>query len=112
MHVRELILDGRFVQDKGFDNKGKLISTGMYTYDKNRKTYRYWFFQSSGVIESTGTWNYRSQTFTFVTKPGGGATGTITVRFSDETRFDWSVIFKDADGEVGYHLEGEAVRQK
>ena len=111
-HRRELVLDGRFVQDKAFDDKGKPISMGMFTYDSNRRAYRYWFFQSQGVIESTGTWDKSSQTLTFISKPGGGATGTITLRFSDETTFDWSVIFKDAGGEVGYHLEGKAVRQK
>ncbi|NQT39408.1 MAG: DUF1579 family protein [Planctomycetes bacterium] len=111
-HRRELVLGGRFVEDKAFDDKGKPISTAMYTYDSNRKAYRYWFFFSEGVLESTGTWDESSQTFTFICKPGGGATGVITIRFSDETTFNWSVIFKDAGGKVGYHLEGKAVRKK
>ena len=64
---RELVLGGRFVQEMGnFDDKGKPTFMGMYTYDSNRKTYRYWFFQSSGFYwEPTGTWDESSQTFTF-----------------------------------------------
>ena len=39
---RELVLGGRFIQEMGnFDDKGKPTFTGMYTYDSNRKTYRY-----------------------------------------------------------------------
>ena len=46
---RELVLGGRFVQEMGaFDDKGKPTFTGMYTYDSNRRAYRYWFFLSGG----------------------------------------------------------------
>ena len=85
----------------------------MYTYDSNKKTYRYWFFHSSGFSwESTGTWDKSSQTFTFISKPGADATGEMTLRFSDETTFNWSVIFRDAGGKISYHVEGKSVRQK
>ena len=110
---REMVLGGRFVQEMGgFDDKGKPNFTGMYTYDSNRKTYRYWLFVSDGFYnESTGTWSEPNQTFTFTSKPGGGATGVITLRFLDEATFSFSIIFRDAGGEIGYHLEGKSVRQ-
>jgi hypothetical protein len=111
---RELVLGGRFVQETGnFDDKGEPTFTGMYTYDSNKKTYRYWFFHSSGFYsESTGTWDESSRTFTFISRPAGGSTGTTTLRFPDETTFAFSIISRDTDGKVGYHLEGKAVRQK
>jgi hypothetical protein len=111
---RELVLGGRFVQEMGgFDNEGKPTHMGMYTYDSNRKSYRYWFFLSGGFYtESTGSWDESRQTLTFTNTLPGGATGVITLRFSDETTFVFSIISKDAGGEVGYHLEGKGVRQK
>ena len=106
-------LGGRFVQQTGDVDKGEPNQIGMYTYDSNRRTYRYWFFHSSGFfVDSTGTWNESSQTFTFTNKPFEGATGVITVYFLDGTTYDWSIINKDAGGAVVFHMEGKAVRQK
>ena len=111
---RELVLGGRFVQEMGgFDENGKATHMGTYTYDSNRKTYRWWFFHSSGFYhESTGSWNEGSQTFTFVNRLVGGGAGTTTIHFQDDTNFDFSIIVKDGGGKVTYHLEGTAVRQK
>ena len=112
----ELVLGGRFVQAMGgFDDKGKPTYTGMYTYDANRKTYRYWFFLSSGFYwEPIGTWDESSQTFTFKGRLGVDATRTMTMtlRFSDEATFVYSLVATDPDGEISYHMEGKAVRQK
>ena len=111
---REFVLDGRFVQELGgFDDEGNPSHRGMYTYDANRKAYRYWFFHESGFyFESTGTWDESRKTFTFVSDLGGGATSTFRVRFLDVATLDWSIISKNAGGEVSFHAEGKAVRQK
>jgi len=113
---RELILGGRFVQEMGgFDDKGKPTFTAMYTYDSNRKTYRYWFFLSSGFYwEPTGTWDESSQTFTFKGGLGADATRTMTMtlRFSDEATFVFTLVTTNPDGEISYHSEGKCVRQK
>ena len=113
---RELVLGGRFVQEMGnFDDQGKPTFTGMYTYDSNRNTYRYWFFMSSGFYwEPTGTWDESSQTFTFKGRLGAGDTGTMTatLRFSDEATFVYSLVATDPGGKVNYHMEGKSVRQK
>lgn len=107
------VLGGRFVQQTENVDKGESNQIGIYTYDSNRKTYRYWFFHSSGFfVDSTGTWNERRQTFTFTNKPYEGATGVITVHFLDETTYDWSIINKDARGEIVFHMEGRGIRQK
>jgi hypothetical protein len=112
----ELVLGGGFVQATGgFDDKGKPTFTGMYTYDSNRRTYRYWFFLSGGFYwELSGTWNESTQTFTWKGKSQADATGTMTatLRFLDETTFVFSLIARDASGNIGYHSEGKAVRQK
>ena len=111
----ELVLGGRFLQEMGdFDDQGKSTNTGMYTYDSNRKIYRYWFFHSSGFYwDSTGTWDESNQTFTFKGRVGAGdATTTATMRFSDEATLVYSLVTRDPGGKVHYHMEGKAVRQK
>ena len=85
----------------------------MFTYDTQRKTYRNWFFHSSGFYwEATGTWDETSQTFTFTYKLPGGGKGTNTFQFTDETTFVFSMISRSASGEVGFQSKGKAVRQK
>jgi hypothetical protein len=107
------VLGGRFVQQTGDVDKGQPDQMGMFTYDSNRRTYRYWLFHASGFfVDSTGTWNESSQTLTFRNKPFEGATGVITIHFLDETTYDWSIVNKDASGKVVFHMEGKAVRQK
>jgi hypothetical protein len=107
------VLGGRFVEQTGDVAPEEPNQIGMYTYDSNRRNYRYWFFHSSGFfVDSTGTWNDSSQTLTFTNKPFEGATGIITVHFLDETTYDWSIINKDAGGKVVFHMEGKGVRQK
>jgi hypothetical protein len=107
------VLGGRFVQQTDDSNNGETGQIGMYTYDSNRRAYRYWFFHSSGFfVDSTGTWNESSKTFTFRNKPFEGGTGLVTVHFLDETSYDWSIINKDAGGKVVFHMEGKAIRQK
>ena len=112
----EFVLGGRFVQANGnFDDQGKPTFTEMYTYDSNRRTYRYWFFMSSGFYwETTGTWDESSQTFTFKGRLGAGDTGTMTatLRFSDEATFVYSLVGTDPGGKVNYRMEGKATRQK
>jgi hypothetical protein len=112
---RELVLGDRFVEEVGgFDDTGKPTFRGMYTYDSNSRTYRYWLFVSGGdYSESTGTWDAQSQTLTFTNRPSSGGKGVITLRFPDETTFAFSIIFRDSNDKVGYHLEGKGgVRQK
>ena len=111
---KQLILGGRFVRaEGGFDSEGKPANMELYTYDSNRKTYLSWYFDAQGNIgEFTATWDENSQTLTFRPKPGSPLTGVMTYHFLDERTFEWSIIAKDASGEVGFHMEGKAVRQK
>ena len=110
---KQLILGGRFVRaEGGFDAEGKPTNMEMFTYDPDKRTYLWWYFDAQGnASESTGTWDESSQTLTFRAKPGSRLTGVMTYRFLDETTFDWEIVAKDPGGEVGFHMEGKAVRQ-
>jgi hypothetical protein len=110
---REKVLGGHFIQETGFDDQGKTVNLGMFTYDSEREAYRWWFFDSKGnTIEATGTWDENSQTFTYTGRPGGGVTMVLTNRFPDRSTVDWTYTMKDAGGEVGLRMEGKAVRKK
>ena len=108
------ILGGRFIQQMGASHgEAKPTQMGMYTYDVNKKDYHYWFFMSSGFFaESIGTWDESSQTFTFTNSLPGGGRATITTRFLRETEFIFSMTTRNAGGEIGYQMEGKAVRQE
>jgi hypothetical protein len=109
----ELILGGRFLERQGFDDEGNLIHTSMYTYDTEKKAYLWWFWVSNGAFgEFIGTWDAARQTLIFRPRSESRLTGVTTIHFRDEKTLDWSIIAKDADGEIGFHMEGNAVRQK
>ena len=44
----EVVLGGRFLQGKGFDKQGKFEHLQMWTYDPQKKVYRWWIFHSNG----------------------------------------------------------------
>lgn len=109
----EVILGGRFLERRGFDDEGNLIHTSMYTYDMEKKAYLWWFYVSDGAFgEFVGTWSAARQTLIFRPRTESRLTGVTTIQFLDEKTFDWSIIAKDANGEIGFHMEGNAVRQK
>ncbi len=107
------ILGGRFIQQMGADqDEAEPTQIGMYTYDANKRNYRFWFFMSSGFFtEFTGTWDESSQAFTFTNKSPGGGMTTITDRFLNESTFVFSMINRSAGGDIVYQMEGKAVRQ-
>ena len=60
---REPILGGRYFRESAFDQQGKLLATGMLTYDTTEKVYRFWYFHPEGVTENAGTWDGSSRRF-------------------------------------------------
>lgn len=104
------ILDGRFVQGKGKSSDGHTFLQ-VETYDAERKCYRRWFFQSNGhTSEDIGKWNPDTKTMTWSHSMGGNRTSTQTVRYLDANTYESSVLVKDRDGTVYYHLEIESAR--
>ena len=109
----ELVLDGRFLHSKGFDEQGKLVNLQMFTYDPKKKTYRWWLFDSKGNAgESTGTWDEANQTLTLTNKAEGGIIGVMKIHFLDENTSEVKITWKEADGTIGFQMEGRSTRQK
>jgi hypothetical protein len=109
---REPILGGRYFRESAFDQQGKLLATGMLTYDTNKRIYRFWYFHPEGVNENAGTWDGSSRTLSLQIVRGEGVTGVLTLQLRDETTIEWKSTMKDVSGEVCVRMEGKAVRQK
>ena len=108
--TRELVLDGRFLQEKGKHSNGDSIV--MFSFDVEKKAYRSWLFHSDGnTTETQGQWDESTQTFTF-TSDLNGLKNTSTIKFIDDDTHKWTAVVKDAQGKVFYDGEGKCTRRK
>ena len=105
------VLGGRFVQEQGKlkDMRTEMV---MYTYDRERKCYRWWRFPSTGQpSEATGQWDADKKTITWTYVGSGSEFTTIArTRFVDDNTFEYDFISKDGEGKVVFRLEGKATR--
>jgi len=107
-------LGGQFVQERG-EHADKTTHLVMYTYDAQQKSYRSWYFSSTGqTAESTGTWDADAKTMTWTSVGGAGQDFTTTARhrFVNDDTFEWDVVVKDTKGKVLFRMEGKALRAK
>src|SRR5207249_3179121 len=76
------ILGGKFVEESGSSLAEGTEHCVIWGYDPERKSYRFWFFDSHGsILEAQGTWDAKTKTMTGKSEPGPGLTGTSTHRF-------------------------------
>jgi hypothetical protein len=109
--TREWVLGSRFVQEKGGDADNP--SQCMFTYDAQKKAYRFWLFDSKGTtLELTGQWDDASKTFSWKGDVGNGITTSGPMRFLDDDTIEWQAIAKDKDGKVYHQMEGKLKRKK
>ena len=108
------ILGGRFTESRGKVSDGT-TSLVLTTYDRRKKCYRMWYFNSTGITsESRGQWDAETKalTLTVVNDPDSGVTGTGTVRVVDKGEIEWTWVIKAPDGSVGFHMKGKNTRVK
>jgi len=110
------VLGGKFVQERGKGRDAdKTEALAMYAYDTQRKSYRLWWFSSTGqTTEATGRWEAETKTlrWTRVDNVGRESTMTARHRFANDNAIDWNVISKDGKGKVVFRMEGKATRLK
>jgi hypothetical protein len=110
VEVRELILDGWFVESKGRSADGK--SLWMMTYDRAKKEYRHWIFVTGGFsFEWSGQWDEATETFSFTGDAGNGITSKLTTHFIDNDHIEFRIIAKDNDGKVYQDMKGTLTRR-
>lgn len=109
--TREWVLNRRFVQEKGGNSDNPSIC--MFTYDSNKKAYRFWLFTATGnSLELTGQWNGATKTMTWKGDVGNGITTGGPMRFVDDDTIEWTAIARDREGKVYHHMEGKVKRRK
>lgn len=110
--VRKWALDGRIVEEEGVDNSGHKVRV-IFTYDAQRKAYRWWYFGSAGGnFENSGQWDAAGQCFNFQFKDENGVTSTATIRFISEDLHEWHSKSTDPAGKVLYEGGGKVMRKK
>jgi hypothetical protein len=105
------VVGGRFVQEKS-EHSDKSSGSLIFTYDAQKKCYRGWWFSSAGNSnESTGEWDDRTKTMTWMSKQEA-ITTTTTHRVVDADNTEWAVLVKDGAGKSLFRMEGKSVRVK
>jgi hypothetical protein len=106
------VLDGRFVQVKGTDSL-KQEFLGHWTYDVNNKSYRTWFFSSSGTAASwSGQWNPAAKSFIVTKDLGNGITDTLVMHLADARTVAFTSQVKGRDGKLYFAMVGKWTRRK
>ena len=93
------------------DNK----STGMMVYDKQAKQFRSWWFNNKGVFplgETIGKWDAKNETLHFSTDLGNGNKQDLKLVFTNNDRFDWTMIIRNQDGRLMMDVFGHTTRKK
>lgn len=113
-HTTEWVLDGRFIQSKGVGQDGKFGSLLIMTFDPHKKTYRSWWFDSTGyAVESTGQWEEDSKTLVMkAVDANTGIQSVITTRVIDKDNYQWTGVWKDKEGKVLLDMESKVTRRK
>jgi len=102
--TREWVLGGRFVQAKQSISDGSELIV-MHTFDVQKKAYRYWVFGSDGnASETSGQWDPAAETFSWRTDLADGMTITLSLHLIDADTQEWTLVVKDAGGQVCLRL--------
>jgi hypothetical protein len=104
-----------FIRLEGFGkgDKYRLEFTVMMTYDARTSVYRRWTFTSAGLAgQAEGQWDDAAKTMTWkdISAPPN-VTGSVKDVLSQD-RFETTVFFKTADGQVLADSTTTATRQK
>jgi hypothetical protein len=113
VEVRELVLDGWFLEGKARAADGKAGHfSWMMTYDVARKEYRTWLFVTGGFsIQWSGQWDEATKTFSFTGDAGNGVTYKGTTHFIDKDHYEFRLKATDGDGKVYQDLKNTLTRR-
>lgn len=102
------VLGDSYVEDK-VDEK----LTGLWTFDRDERVYRCWYFAAGShkPLVVTMQWNAADASFSGKADLGNGVTMTTRHRFVGTDRFEFSATVKDAAGTVLNSLSGTKTRQ-
>lgn len=115
------VLGGAYLEESG-ERKARFVGRDvttktLTTYDSDTKQYKRWSFVSNGrALESTGTWEAKTNTMTWVSErfePLSKRTilSTATETFRDDGTIAVSKVSTDGNREIGRSSEIHTLRQ-
>lgn len=107
-------LDKKIIIGKGKNETNDVEALFMVAYDQLSGVYRFWYFDSTGVIprtETTGEWDEEKRLLTMEATYPEGTRMTFKTYHKGEDRIEWSGVWKAPDGELLLEMEGVAERQ-
>lgn len=104
---------GTYVQIKSESKLDDSHAMHLITYDQQKQTYRYYWFNSAGLtFNSTGTWDEAKKTFTWDGTIEDGVTLKMTDHFVDENTRDMHVVVKDGNGDRVFDVTVKFTKRK
>lgn len=102
------VLGDSYLEDKVGENL-----TGLWTFDRDERVYRCWYFPAGShkPLVVTSQWNAADTSFSGKADLGNGVTMTTRHRFIGTDKFEFSATVKDAAGMVLSSLSGTKTRQ-
>ena len=111
------ILGRRFLQSKDVVTDAasglKAEVMQLLTYDAKQGAYRHWFYTDTGqVLESSGSWDERSKSFTLETELEGGMFLRHKGTMKGKDAYAFTNTMSDRDGKVLMTVKGRMERVK
>lgn len=102
------VLEDSYLEDKVGENL-----TGVWTFDRDERVYRCWYFPAGShkPLVVTSQWNPADTSFSGKSDLGNGVTMTTRHRFVGTDKYEFSATVKDASGTVLNTLSGTKTRQ-
>ena len=108
------VLDGRYLHSETSRKSDGGKSMSMFWYDLLTKTYRFVFFDASGLAVELPppTWSEATQTMEWKASFFAPTSYAAYVTFTDPNTMRWKSLWKDWKGTIILELEGTSVRRK
>jgi hypothetical protein len=108
-------LGGQFIEGRAMNETMGVESLYLMTFDRKRKAYRHWHFDSQGNFpngDSFGTWNETAQTLHFEATEDNHVHIVIDLTLTGNDFVKLSGTWKDKDGRILLDMEGTSTRKE
>lgn len=106
------ILGGRFLEDRGQNPDGS-EHLGIWTYDAQKKMYRWWAFLAVGkVLAFEGKWDPTTKVLTGTADMGDGITAKVEYHIEGGDSYHWHMVATDSSGKTYVNVRAKMTRKK
>jgi len=106
-------IGGKYLQVKTASKLDDSQTMHLITYDAQKQTYRYYWFNSAGLtFNATGSWDQAAKTFTWEGQMENGITLKTTDHFIDDNTRDTHVVVKNGNGDNVFEVTVKFTKHK